>query len=642
MGARVEIDLVATTDAELGAAVASVGGIVDPKGVVATDDVAQSVDPLADGLIEDSILVGLPKVDAADFGAADDISGHEVGADGPGGGVGVVEVVGIGAANFAVGIGGEDGATVLGCILLESRGCGGAAGTYTPNDVGGVVEVASGAVVEPRDGGLATGMGEVGLDDGAGIVADTGDEAAVGADGDGVDGGGVEAAVGTGEIVEFLGGAEYATVSADVVEEIGILCPFAVDDSGDEGEGRDDAMDAGVDIGRGVVDGRHEVAAHAHERVLTVGGVGPLVEGAGDVALADPDFVAGDDEASGVGWVNSHDARVAAGGVEQRGNGAGGDGAPVLLVGGEVDILHAAVGVDGHGVDIGGVGRRDGEADALGVAECIVGGGEAGYAHIGGGHVADAEEFIGGAEVGEAELAGDFNLVDSTFADALGRGVEPVADIGGVGNGPAVEAERRGGEEIHGAVIAVVVVVDAVDGPEVGAAGLGQEGELGRLGVEAEEAPAAGRHTAIVGGRLDKGVAGAEIEGSVGALHHAGDGEDHLAAVGAVGDVVPNGGVGQAFGLFIGAADGEVEVLHVVALVRTVVQATGNRTSEEGGASGVAHVDNDARHLTADIGGADFVENAILLRSGLGASNASGQSHQAHYEAEQYFVSFHK
>ena len=42
------------------------------------------------------------------------------------------------------------------------------------------------------------------------------------------------------------------------------------------------------------------------------------------------------------------------------------------------------------------------------------------------------------------------------------------------------------------------------------------------------------------------------------------------------------------------------------------------------------------------ISGADFVENAILLRSGLGASNASGQSHQAHNEAEQYFVSFHK
>lgn len=153
--------------------------------ILGTEDDAKSVDGAGDGIVEDGIVVGFPKANGADDGTANDLVGHKVLIDGPGVGIGVVKIVGIGTAETAVRASGKDSATGLRVDLLEGGSSDGAA-VASPEDVGLVVED-EGTVVVPtqivftvvRVGNV---MVEMGFDNGAGIVVSAADDGTIGAD----------------------------------------------------------------------------------------------------------------------------------------------------------------------------------------------------------------------------------------------------------------------------------------------------------------------------------------------------------------------------------------------------------------------------------------------------------------------------
>ncbi len=179
-------------------------GVVSIVGVGAEND-AEGVDGNIYRVVEDSVVVSFPEADGADGGAASELVREEAGADGPGSGIGVVEVVGIGAAEVAVGAGGEDGTTGKRGHLLESGGCDHTA-VACPKDVGLMVEN-EGAVVIPVEVMLAIVsvadvMGEVCFDDGAGVAVGTTDDGTIRADSEAIDLDVVESTVFIGEVEE--------------------------------------------------------------------------------------------------------------------------------------------------------------------------------------------------------------------------------------------------------------------------------------------------------------------------------------------------------------------------------------------------------------------------------------------------------
>ena len=637
MATAVEGNLVVGLDDEAAAATGAVAGVVEVDGAVATEDVAEGVDGEGGGRVEDGVFVGLPEVEVGlDIVVTLVAVGGEGGVDGPGGGVGEVEVVGIGAAHGDVGGGDDDVAARVGFHLLEGGGGGGAA-VAVPEDVGAVVED-EGAVVVPGDVGvavaLAAGFGgeaEVveGLDEGAGVAVGATQDGAVGSHGEAGNLEAVETAADVGIAAEVAVGHEDAAVGGDV-EAVGL-------DSGVvDGE---NLVDVGVDEA-GVVEHVGHVVA-AVEVVLIGGGLCPEVVGVFVVTFTDPDGGTADGDALVVGGVDGEGTAVVTGVAGEGVDRGGGQEMPGLLVGGEVESREESVGED-SGVEVVGVGGGHGEEDVGGAAaEGDVGGRDVDGVDVVAGEVGYFPDLVADSEVAGLAGADDLEVTDVTAADFLG-GDSGAFDF------PAVETLVSSGEEVGDAVtVDEVDIVDGHHGEEVG--GGGHFGEhaagVGGIGVEAEEADALARHGGVVGGaEAELVTAGADVDvvvlGFLGALDHAADGEGELLAVDDVGDVVPDGGV---------ASESEVEAESLVEVVEDGgvggpdEEAATDGSGIEGGVVCILPVGDKARNSATDVVGTDFVESRCLsVLSILSIQSAARQSHEAHKQAEKYFVTFHK
>ena len=230
-----------------------------------------------------------------------------------------------------------------------------------------------------------------------------------------------------------------------------------------------------------VVDLRHIVAAVELELAGADGG--PLVVATLDKAFTDHDAGTADDDAAGVARVDSDGAAGLARGVGDGHDGGGGEGAPGLLVVGDVESIHEAVSLDDHSVEVGGVGLRDSELHAGvgaaegGVARRDVDGVElVGCCH----NVADTIELVAAAEESRVVDAGDDELVNPAVEDGRG-GLVPV--VGTFGVTPAVETAVGGGIEIEDAVD--IDIVEGVDRLEVVVVGVGHEFERNSGGIVA-------------------------------------------------------------------------------------------------------------------------------------------------------------
>ena len=477
-----------------------------------------------------------------------------------------------------------------------------------------------GAVVVPVDVVLAVvAVGDVvvemGLNDGAGVAAGAGDNGAVGTDSEAVHLKVVEATVLVGEAKEAKFVVVFAGVDTAIGGEIiGVVSILAVDMV----DGND-LTDAGMDEGGVVVDHGHVVATIEFELAGADGG--PLIVTAIYKAFSDEGGGTGDDDTTGVTGVDDDGAGGEAGGVSDGHNGGGGEGAPSLLIGGEVEGIHEAIRLNDHRVEIGGVGLRDGEFHAgIGAAEGRVGGRDVdGVELVGRGKsIADAVELVARGEEGGVVDSRDDELVDTATEDD-GGGLIPV--VGAFGMAPAVEAAICGSVEVECAVD--IEVVEGVDGAEIVVIGIGDKFEGSGRGVEAVDTDTLDGHFSVGGAVGVVVVTCTDIDGVVGALKHRVDGEGDGFAVEGAGDVMPDSGVvGHAGDLVLREVEVAIEGGEVVRAGRFKEEAAGGGAGEESGAIGILFVDDKTGDLTTDIVGTNFIETA----TGLGISDAPGQS----------------
>ena len=591
-------------------------GVVSVVGVGAEND-AEGVDGNMYRVVEDGVIVSFPEADGADGGAASDLVREEAGADGPGGGVGVVEVVGIGAAEVAVGAGGEDGTTGKRGHLLESGGSNHTA-VARPKDVCFMVED-KGTVVIPVKVmfaivGVADVMGEMCFDDGAGVAVGAADDGTVRADGEAIDLDVVESTVFVGEAEE----SKFIIIIARVDTTVGSKIVGVEGDVIDDMVDRDNLVNAGMYEAVVIVDVGHIVTAVEFEFAGADGG--PLVVAAIYITLTDHDSGAADDDTTRIPRVDSDGTGGTARGVGDGHDGGGGKGAPSLFIVGDIKCIHQAVGFDDHSIEVGCVGLRDSEFDAgVGASESGVSGRDIDGGELAGRgyNVTDAVELVAAAEEGSSVVTGDNELVDSAVEDGCGS-LTPV--VGTVDMTPTVEAAVGGGIKIEDTVD--IDIFESMDGFEVIAGGVGNHDEGGVGGIETIDTDTLTGHFAIGGTEGVVVVTSTDIDDIVGSLCHSVDGKGILATVELAGDTMPNGGVAsEDFNGSLVVAEAGVESVEVVTARRFDEETAGGGASIDGGAVGVLSVDDKTGDLSTDIIGTDFIETGTVL----GACDASGQ-----------------
>ena len=258
------------------------------------------------------------------------------------------------------------------------------------------------------------------------------------------------------------------------------------------------------------------------------------------------------------------------------------------------------------------------------MSESAHGGGDVDRVHARRRDIGDFIDAAGHGEEGHFQLTGHDEFLDVAAEDGFGGHI-PVVVLHSV----AVEASIAGHVEVELAV--AVDIVHGVDGGKaaVGARGLGVGNFLDAevVGVETEDTLAEDRHAAVRAADLELVVAGADKDGVVRArtLHHGTHRQYilHVVVVG-VGHEMPCSQIGAAHGIH---ASHIVDVLDACKVVGLHIDTARIGTCNDSCVTGIALVEHEAGHLSANVGRSDFVEPV------LGVDRASNQSQKAYKQA---------